>query len=60
MMMAAEDPDNARPKYKVPQNGVQTSASKRYLVTLSKLRGFGEISGRRGGLGMKMQNGSRK
>ena len=30
------------------------------LVTLSKLRGIGENSGRRGGLGMKMQNDSRK
>ena len=34
--------------------------AKVYLVTLSKPRGFGENSGRRGGLGMKMQNGSRK
>ena len=55
-MMAEEDPDNARPKYKVARNEHQTSASK----GVSKLRGFGQDSGRRGGLGMKMQNGSRK
>ena len=47
-------PDNARPKYKVPWNEDQTSASK---VVFSDI---GEDSGRRGGLGMKMQNGSRK
>ena len=53
-MMAEEDPDNSRPKYKVPRNEDQTSASKGMFSDI------GEDSGRRGGLGMKMQNGSRK
>ena len=30
------------------------------IIIIRGLRGFGEDSGRRGGLGIKMQNGSRK
>ena len=58
--MAAEDPDNARPKYKVARKEDQASTSKGASSDIVEAEGFGENSGRRGGLRMKMQNGSRK
>ena len=39
-MMAEEDPDNARPKYKVARNEDQTSASKGVLSDIVEAEGF--------------------
>jgi len=39
-MMVAEDPDNVRPKYKVAQNGDQTSASKGVFSDIVEAEGF--------------------
>jgi len=40
MMMVAEDPDNARPKYKVVQNGDQTSACKGVFSDIVEAEGL--------------------
>ena len=59
-VMAEEDPDNTRPKYKVARNEVQTSASKDVFSEIFEAEGFWRRLWEERGLGMKMQNGSKK
>ena len=47
-VLAEEDPDNTRKNYKVARNEDQTSTSKGVFSDISKLRVFGEDSGKRG------------
>ena len=58
--MAAEDPDNVWPKYKEARNEDQASTSKGVFSDFVEAEWFWKNSAMRGGLGMKIQNGSRK